>query len=339
MSAKQDIKPSNKAIATPVGVLHIYSAGGGGINIGSKFDGSLPSRLGVAEIKTTFIDTSRTNLSERTNSSDCYVLEGVDGSGKVRKENHEAIAKEIPRILLQHQPGDFNIVAFTASGGTGSVAGPLLVAELLERGLNVVAIVIGSEESAITATNTFNTLKSLDHISRSKDKPVIMHYTLNNRELKRSEVDREAVFMIAALSFLASRQCKEMDTMDVTNLLNYNKVPYVDIPAQLTLLKVFNTPEAVEEFAPETFSLACLLKSEDDLQPNMSPAYSCAGYFREGVEAPQNLFFALETRELNGILSHLQKNSKVLDEHKAARHTGPSFVDNKDQVSSTGLIM
>jgi hypothetical protein len=339
MTAKETIVTTEATQNTPVGVLRIFCCGGGGINIGSKFPANLPARMGIATIKTTFIDTSRTNLSDDTNPEDCYVLEGVDGSGKVRKENHEQIAKEIPRILVKHQPGDFNIVAFTAAGGTGSVAGPLLVAELLERGFPVVAVVIGSEESAITATNTFNTLKSLDHISRSKDKPVVMHYTLNDRSVKRSEVDREAVLVISALTFLASRQNKELDSMDVNNFLNYNKVPYVDIPAQLTLLKVFNKAERVEEEASEAFSLACLLKSEDDLQPDMSPAYSCAGYFRSGTEATQNLFFALETSQLNGILSHLQKNSKSMDENKAARQNGPSFIGANDAVSSTGLIM
>jgi hypothetical protein len=322
---------------TEVGVLRVYGCGGGGINIASKFAGNLPLRAGIADIRTAFVDTSRTNLSDKINPEDCYVLPDLDGSGKVRKENHEAIAKEIPRILIQHQPGDFNIVAFTASGGTGSVAGPLLVAELMERGHNVIAVVIGSEESAITATNTFNTLKSLDHISRSKDKPVLMHYTLNHRDMKRSEVDKEAVFVISALAYLSSRQNKELDTKDITHWMNFNKS--TSINAQLSMLKVFNQANLVEEGSPECFSLACLLKSEDEGQPNLVPAYSCAGYYREGVDAPHNLFFAVETRDLNGILSHLQKTSKTLSEHKAARIDGPSFMSNNDQVSATGLIL
>lgn len=320
-----------------IGVLRIYGCGGGGINIASKFGGNVPPRQGVAEIQTAFIDTSRTNLSGNINQEDCFVLPELDGSGKVRRENHEAIAREIPRILIKHQPGDFNVVVFTGSGGTGSVAGPLLIAELLERGHNVIAIVIGSEESAITATNTFNTLKSLDHISRSKGKPVLMNYTLNSRDLKRSEVDREALLTISALALLCSRQNKELDTKDIDHWINYSK--HAGIGAQLSLLKVFNQATAVEDHSPECFSLACLLKSEDEGQPRLVPAYSCAGYYREGTEATNNLFFAVETRDLNPILSHLQKTSKALDEHKAARSDGPAFVSHNDEVSSTGLIL
>jgi hypothetical protein len=336
MSVKEDF-----SVATPVGnvgTIMIFGCGGGGINICSKFANLPKNRPGFANVSTTLIDTSRSNLPLDVDTNGSYILEGVDGSGKIRKENHEQIAKEIPRILVKHQPGDFNIVAFTAAGGTGSVAGPLLVAELLERGHNVIAIVIGSEESVITKLNTENTLKSLDHISRTKDRPVVMHYTLNDRTVKRSEVDREAVVVIAALTLLASRQNKELDTMDVTNFLNFNKVPYVEIPAQLTLLKVFNKPELVEQQCPEAISLACLMKSEDDLQPNMSPAYSCAGYFREGTEATQNLFFVVDTSDLTSIHSHLQGNSKAMGQQKAARQEAPRLVGNTDSVSSTGLI-
>jgi len=322
-----------------VGEMMIYGAGGGGINIASMCQEYTASAPGTSEVRLAYIDTSRSNIPDGARPEQCYLLENLDGSGKVRKENHEKIADEINRILLEFKPGDINIVAFTASGGTGSVAGPLLVAELLKRGKLVVTVVVGSDESAITADNTFKTLKSLDHIARSQEKPVVMFYNKNSRNMSRVEVDKRSRFTICALSFLASRQNKELDSMDVFNFLNYNRVPGSDLQPQLTLLNVFDSAAEVDRIGADTFSMAMLLKGHEEEQPEIVPVYSAAGYYRENTEAPCNLFFCLETKGLNPILSELQKTAATIVEHKQARASGPSFVSDSDHVSSTGLIL
>lgn len=104
-------------IESQQGAVRIYCAGGAGINIGKKYGGNLPERIGSAKLMTCYIDTSRTNLHDVPDPENVFVLPELDGSGKVRKENHEAISQMIPRILKDYPAGDFNIVIFSASGG------------------------------------------------------------------------------------------------------------------------------------------------------------------------------------------------------------------------------
>ena len=324
-------------VASPIGSIRLYGCGGGGINIVKRYAGPLKSTTGVADIKTTYIDTSRSNLDDDPDHQNIFVLPELDGSGKVRRENHEAIAQQVPRILKDFSPADLNLVIFTASGGTGSVAGPLIISELIERNQNVVAIVIGSDESVITGMNTFNTLKSLDHISRTKGTPVVMHYTQNDRSLKRSDVDKQVMFVISSLAVLASRQNKGLDTKDVANWVNFTRT--TSVPSQLALLKVYGDAKEVDQLAGESFTLAALLKSEDEEQPRFKPEYNCDGFYRPGTEMATNLFFTIETHGLRDVLNQLNAVAQNAQETKQARIDGPSFVGRNDEVSSTGLIL
>lgn len=315
----------------------IYGCGGGGINLAKRYD-NVPFALGIADVKTAYIDTSASNLEGISDVSTVYTIEGCDGSGKKRDENAEVIVKSMPRILKDLPPGQFNIVVFTASGGSGSVIGPVLVAELIARGLPVVCIVLGSEESAITAYNTFYTLKGLDNTARTTGTPVVMAYFNKTADIKRSAVDKEAHYVISALTYLVSRQNKELDTRDVIHLFNYSDVKAVTVTPQLTLLKVYDDREKVDLESPEAFSLGCLLKSEDEAQPKLFAQYSCAGYYRPGVEASTNLFFAVETHGLGATLTHLQQLSATINENEKARIEGPAFSTGKEQTGPGGLM-
>ena len=97
--------------------VRLYGAGGAGINIVSHYTGR-QSEPGCAEIMPALVDTSRSNLKNREMPKDStYLVEGLDGSGKIRAENHAEISKTIKQILVQIPPTDFNIVVFSASGG------------------------------------------------------------------------------------------------------------------------------------------------------------------------------------------------------------------------------
>lgn len=319
------------------GIVRLYACGGAGINLTKEWAGDVQVEPGVANVKPCYVDTSRVNLIPGIDESNSYILPDLDGSGKVRRENNEAIFSEVPRILLDHAPTEFNVVIFSASGGTGSVAGPLIAAELLKRDQNVVVVVVGSDESAITAQNTFNTLKSLDHIANAQEKPVVMYYIHNERELKRSEIDKRVRHVLVSLNYLASRQNKELDTKDIHHWLNYNKS--TDLDPSLALLKVHTDVETCEKESDDAFSLASVLKNEDEAHPDLNPAYACAGYYREGVRNPHNLFFGIETKGLTQILSRLQKLAATNNEHKTARQQGPSFKSDKDNISKSGLVL
>lgn len=109
---------STSDITNHLGQLRVYGAGGAGLNLACRYN-DLPDNPtpGYAEVRPVYIDTSRSNLTADHNPDYFYCLEDVDGSGKVRRENHQAISKSIRQILQEFKPLDFNVVIFSASGG------------------------------------------------------------------------------------------------------------------------------------------------------------------------------------------------------------------------------
>ena len=79
--------------------VSLYCAGGLGINVAFqllKYPEEAQARAGYAEIDIFMVDTSTSNLRLKTvDKEKLYLVEGLDGSGKIRKENHKAIAANI----------------------------------------------------------------------------------------------------------------------------------------------------------------------------------------------------------------------------------------------------
>lgn len=316
--------------------MRVYGCGGAGINITSYFDRDDQSSGPFAIIKPAFIDTSHSNLRGSVSEDKTYILPDMDGSGKIRKENHAQISNVIKQVLLQHKPEDFNVVVFSASGGSGSVIGPLIISELLERDLPVVAVVVGSDEGTITTQNTLNTLKSLEAISHKVDRPVVMHYAHNDRRGRRTDVDQTLHYVIGALSVLASGQIREMDTRDIVNWLMFNKT--TSVAPSLAALQVFNDPADVGSIK-DPLSVASVLASPDEEGIEAVPEYCCVGYAEIGLEGVRNFHMVISTDEVDLIVSNLKKTMTSLDEVRDSRVQKKSIVDVNDNVGDDGLVL
>ena len=93
------------------GRVMLYSCGGAGLNIGQMFEKHRgASDIACAEVEVVYIDTSKSNLRDTIGAKHCYILDGLDGSGKIRAENHVEIGDRILDILQRFQPADLNIV-------------------------------------------------------------------------------------------------------------------------------------------------------------------------------------------------------------------------------------
>lgn len=100
------------------GNVTVYCCGGAGINIGSFFEQYRDrSEPGFSLLSTIYIDTSHSNINKNIPDEFTYIFDGLDGSGKVRKENAEAISISVLDILHKFKPGDLSIVISSASGG------------------------------------------------------------------------------------------------------------------------------------------------------------------------------------------------------------------------------
>lgn len=317
------------------GKVRLYGCGGLGTNIVKDYIGRQPAP-GFATTLPSFIDTSRSNLAGIDDDKSIFVLENTDGSGKVRKENHAQISAAVKQILLQQVPEDFNIVVFSASGGSGSVIGPLLAKELMARGHSVVILLAGSSESTITAQNTLNTLKSLAAISKQVDAPLVMFYRHNGGDCTRSVVDGQLHFAISSLCYLTSRQNDELDSKDVANWLRFNHS--TSVPSQLAMLDIFGKPEDVMAIK-DPITIASLYSDRD--QPHLEepiPEYPCTGYFKTPIKGVEELHLVVSTENLNATYERL---TATLDKFITRRDARPAAVDLVGSAATTddGLVL
>lgn len=331
----------SEKLSTASGVVRIYAAGGCGINLAAMI-GDLEPQIGISGTDVVYVDTSASNLYKVGKNAKIYALEGVDGSGKVRRENSSAIADKIGDLLLEHRPRDLNVVVFSASGGSGSVFGPLIVKALLERDEAVVAFVVGSTESAITATNTLNTLKSMDVISTSAKAPVVMFYTQNPPDVPRSEIDKSVVTAINALLVLGSKQNEGLDTRDLKHFLRYDRACRAQ--PQLSLMEIVTTgdPKTISGVGVNhIISLASVFRSTDALPLAMKNEYQCTGYLP--VECQQwpheEIHFIVHTDELPAIVKAVNESVKEYEQFATSRPKAIRVVGDEETDADSGLIL
>jgi hypothetical protein len=317
------------------GTLRLYGAGGAGINCISIFN-NVEQLDGCASILTSYIDTSRSNIKPEFKEEDCFLLKGVDGSGKIRRENHKEISESIKKILLDHQPGDFNIVVSSASGGSGSIIAPLILSELLKRGESAVYCLIGSTECSVTATNTLNTLKSLDAIAERTGVPTVVFYEQNDNETPRSEIDKQVRYTIATIANLVSRQNEGLDTKDISNWVRFNYSTGVE--SQLALLDVFTDPHEIDKIK-DPISIASLYNDPDQNKIKATPEYSCVGYVPNPSDSYDQIHMVISTDGLDNIYDHINKIVTDFTARREGRQNKAKLVSDTDIVTDDNLVL
>lgn len=319
----------------PNGDIRIYACGGAGINIASHFEGGNVNEPGFANIHLAYIDTSKSNLARpNLDRESVYLLEGVDGSGKVRTENHSEISRNVRNVLQQFKPMFFNIVVFSGAGGSGSVFGPLIVSELLQRGDPVVVILIGADDSDISVNNTIKTIKSLDAIAQKTGLPTVTYYRQNDAETKRSEIDADCHYVISTISLLCSKQNAELDTQDVINWVQYTKPTQVQPRFARLTIHPTNEVDAVE--AP--ISIASIMPDPDTPSYTVVPDYHCVGYptlVQNKIEARH---LAVSFDGVAAIARRLEKRVEELEVQKRARVAHDTLA-NPHEVGDDGLVL
>lgn len=320
----------------PVGTMRIYGCGGGGVNIGKEYleEGHSSD---VANIDVCFVDTSDSNLEDRLIDK-TWLFDGLDGSGAIRQENADAIAKAVPDIIRKFPPAEMNVVVFTLAGGTGSVAGPLILKKLLEEGHMAIGIVVWAQQAIKNAENTVGGVKTLDSISRSTQAPAIVQLGFNKAGVVSDKsVDNEAHLMITSLAALCSRRNHGLDTADLKSLFNFTK----STKAQAQLCRI-HVSDNVEDFTKlmRTGALASayLLRESTDPIPELFVPYNTYGVMPAIAQAKGSLFFGIE----NGSMGELRKRvadleTEIADQQNAATEA-VTFAGEKDKTSAHGLV-
>lgn len=199
---------------------------------------------------------------------------------------------------------------------------------------------VGSTDSRIELENTIKTLKTYESIARMNDKPVVAMYYENSVKTPRTSINEQIRFSIVLLSALFSRQNDELDSADLNNWLNYNKVTSYD--AHLSYLDFFSKTIDVQK--PESLiTVASLGNKDDDMNIGHIVDYRCTGYLPDSVVSKISFEKPIHVAVVDGIFTEVHKRLSAsltaLDEVKKARITKANILSDKDKPTSNGLIL
>lgn len=321
-------------------VVKIYACGGAGINLGKQFASWSGRSTGqYAQLDTVFIDTSKSNLDPEIPREQIYLVNDLDGSGKLRATNFAAISEAANEILHEHRPADINVVLHSAGGGSGSVIGPLLVSELLDRGQQVIVVMVGSTSSRIETENTKKTLMGYEAISLKRNRPVNCFYRQNSLETPRAQIDKSVSAVLTLMTMVFSGSIRELDSEDIRNFLNYQNV--TSYTPKLTFLDFWNQEIDLQK-GESVVSVVTLV--DDNTNPGIAQMtdYQAVGYmsadFAKIVPQPLPLHMAVIAGHFRPVIDNL---TKLLGEHKETRSTinDKTIVEAGSNTTDQGLIL
>ena len=326
----------------PVGKMRIWGCGGCGVNLAARFY-QQPPQEHFADLTVCMVDTSRSNLNSvgEIAEQDTYLIGAgeKDGAGKVRKDIHPQVVEALPEIMGKFNDCDFHVVLFSASGGSGSVIGALVLAELVKRGKAAVGIVVGSHESTLTATNTVRTIQGLDNLARTTiGLPIVVAFHNNHENTHKNQVDEAIAAQISELAILVSRQHHGLDTSDIVSWLRFDRT--TTVPAQLALFDICDSTETVGQI-PYPISIASLLAGDSAIG-TVGAEYFCDGKIEKVVAErldTTELHFVINVTQVPMLYDVFNKAETALKERNAARPKHQGLAGNAPAADSSGLIL
>lgn len=313
-----------------LGTVRIFGCGGAGINLTTKFCREHKASDDITVLAGCF-DTSKSNLHNLDKGIEHYLLSNADGSGGIRRSNSDAIMDCVKEMLVAIKPADFNLVVFSTSGGSGSVIGPAIVRELNLREIPVVIIAVGNTESDIAVSNTLNTLKTLDAISARTSAPVVISYSHHSDKLSRQDIDREILGSMLALTTLFSKNTAELDSMDVSNFIQYHKP--TGLEPSLAVLDIQTAPDDVTPVA-----VAAILPNPNAARIQLKSIYQTIGYrdlTSSGVDA---LYFTISPDKVDTLVGLIKEELSRFNELKNSRRSVKRLFA-ADEGDDKGLIV
>ena len=323
--------------------VRIIGTGGGGTNIAyalEKLRGS--NEVGFALADIAYVDASKSNMRADIPAKSVYLIDGLDGSGKVRSENHGEINLRVKDILQQFRPADLTIVIGTLAGGTGSVISPLIGKELLMRGVPTIFIGIGDTSTRLDTENTLKSLQSFEAIARAVDAPVVMQYLQNSERLSRAEIDKQVRALVGSLCSLFSGENRELDSKDLFNFLYFSNPKVTTYRAQLATLHLLGGGDDFSGLG-NIISVASLLNEGEAFTMPVRPEYATYGYIPRGAGeavvkgAPYH--FVVADGTIPDVVSELEEILKTMSEQQEARLSRKSILSSASRPDETGLIL
>lgn len=323
--------------------LAVYGNGGGGSNCASMLETVKPIE-GLAQLKIAYFDTSRANAENLPEDRFFLVDTGdsTEGSGMERRSNARPILDQVNKFLLEHPPGNLNVVVYTASGGSGSVSGPAIHSELLKRGLPVISVVIGDSSSEKGLINHMDVIEGFEYVSRNREANFVYAYCYNEGNKSWASVNNEVMRIITALAVLSSGKNTALDSRDVAHWLQSCDVKdtngeslYDPLPLRLRMV----TSNRQKEFAElDVYSRISLLATTDAPEANWTSDFAKNGYcdLKEILNEDADALHFILTDENESILKGLQKKHDDMVRKKEARSKRRTS-SSRDDIDDSGL--
>ena len=231
------------------GKIIVHLCGGAGINLGkSVFEEIEDLGPGFASFDLRYLDTSRANISN-VKYPDKFTLvetvkatkDGLDGSGGERSKNADDIIEYIKKYLddnklLSQKVAEYHLVVFSASGGSGSVIGPMLTKALLERNIPTSVIMVGDSTNGLNAINTSKTIATMNSIAKMTKKAINIMYTNNQAHndgcgLRKAEekANRAIYNSSVTLALFLSNHNQNIDAQDMVMFLDQTQYKTINI--------------------------------------------------------------------------------------------------------------
>lgn len=335
--------------------VRIFGCGGLGVNAIAALESSKKANVvGFSNYDLCYVDTSRSNMAKKKLSEDdIFVFSDVDGSGKIRRENHKIIADNTKAILQKFKPATFNIVVSSASGGSGAILASSIVSELLKNDKEVIVVVVGTFNSVIEVENTTKTLQSYEAISKLRNKNVNMVYLQNSTtENDEQLVNSQAMQIISMLLGLMSGEHEQLDTADIKTWLNHNKVTGSDpcinniLVGHGTDLQPYHAGEHFKIDSP--ISVATLATRDMNTKYSHVPAVKFEGYVPDEWKTGDSnglttikddaIHFCVMEDKMTDIYKALSSHLKTLKEAQNSRVRRASIIGD-DEATDDGLIL
>ncbi len=320
-------------------LTRLYACGGAGINISAGITDNVDVP-GFSDTKVSRVDTSVANLTTNMPEDSVFVLAGADGSGKERRHNYRPVVAALPQILTLHAPCDYNIVLFSASGGSGSVIGPVILGELLKRKLPSVAIVIGTTGSKTEVQNSIDTLKSLSGVCKASKLPLVMVYLEVNQHNSQADVDRQVTAAITQLLSLFDSHASGLDYKDITNLLQYTNIRGGVESLMSMDIYIDNDIEAITGSFPP--SMATVYKDDERPSLPVTPGYHATGTRDKSVTDERmkvTIHFVITEPPVKEHFDGLETRLKNIIDGENAVGNIAGVLSDDDEVDGLGMVL
>lgn len=228
---------------------------------------------------------------------------------------------------------------------SGSVLGPVIVRELMDREAPTIVLAIADQSSYKYTYNSMQTLKSYESYAKSGKYPIIMGYFFNTDSKSRKEVDKYIINTISDLRCLFSNQNIGLDEQDLFHWLRYDRVTN-DYPNQLASFTIINDGDNLDpKWYGKAISVATLATEDQPTDYAEIVDYHVEGVIPEALSSQMKEFakpvhFVISDGVFDRIVDEMSDHLGKLEKEKESRVVRKSLV-TKDDVpdEDTGLIL